>query len=99
MHDALGLASRVHFLGARRDLGNLLGAVDIFVMPSLWEGLPLSMVLAMGAGIPVVATRVAGIPEVVNDGQTGLLVPPANSGGLGRGAARLVADPADAQND
>ena len=47
-----GIADRVHFLGARRDLGNLLGATDVFVMPSLWEGLPLSMVLAMGAGLP-----------------------------------------------
>ena len=52
----LGLSSRVHFLGARRDLGDLLAAIDVFVMPSLWEGLPLSMVLAMGAGLPVVAT-------------------------------------------
>ena len=49
---------RVHFAGARRDLGNLLGAIDMFVMPSLWEGLPLSLVLAMGAGLPV--DRVAG---------------------------------------
>ena len=55
--DRLGLSSRVHFLGARRDLGDLLAAIDLFVMPSLWEGLPLSMVLAMGAGLPVVATR------------------------------------------
>jgi glycosyltransferase involved in cell wall biosynthesis len=55
--DGLGLSSRVHFLGARRDLGDLLAAIDLFVMPSLWEGLPLSMVLAMGAGLPVVATR------------------------------------------
>ena len=55
----------MHFAGARRDLGNILAAIDVFVMPSLWEGLPLSLVLAMGAGLPVIATRVAGIPEVV----------------------------------
>lgn len=91
--NALGLANRVHFLGARRDLGNLLQASDIFTMPSLWEGLPLSMILALGAGLPVVATRVAGIPEVVQDGHTGLLVPPANSGALGSALTRLVADP------
>ena len=90
--DALGLSPRVHFLGARRDLGNLLAAMDIFVLPSLWEGLPLSMVLAMGAQVPVVATRVAGIPEVVEDGRTGLLVPPGDSAGLGRALARLFAD-------
>ena len=70
----LGLQQRVHFLGARRDLGNILDAVDLFTMPSLWEGLPLSLVLAMGAGLPVVATRVAGIPEVVQHDVSGLLV-------------------------
>jgi len=92
--ERLGLASRVHFLGARRDLGDLLAAIDLFVMPSLWEGLPLSMVLAMGAGLPVVATRVAGIPEVVRDGETGLLVPPADVPALGSALARLATDPA-----
>jgi len=92
--ERLGLSARVHFLGARRDLGNLLAAIDLFVMPSLWEGLPLSMVLAMGAGLPVVATRVAGIPEVVQDGVTGVLVPPADVTGLGSAMAKLVSDPA-----
>ncbi len=90
--EQLGLQTRVHFLGARRDLGNLLAAMDVFVMPSLWEGLPLSLVLAMGAGLPVVATRVAGIPEVVQDGATGLLVPPANASELGVAIARVTAD-------
>lgn len=90
--DRLGLSARVHFLGARRDLGDVLAAIDLFVMPSLWEGLPLSMVLAMGAGLPVVATRVAGIPEVVQDGVTGVLVPPADVTALGSALARLVAD-------
>jgi glycosyltransferase involved in cell wall biosynthesis len=90
--EAAGLSGRAHFLGARRDLGNLLSAIDIFAMPSLWEGLPLSMVLAMGAGLPVVATRIAGIPEVVQDGVTGLLVTPGDSAGLGTALARLVAD-------
>jgi glycosyltransferase involved in cell wall biosynthesis len=90
--DALGLSSRVHFLGPRRDLGDLLGAMDVFVMPSLWEGLPLSLVLAMGASLPVVATDVAGIPEVVDDGRTGLLVPPGDSAALGAALARAAAD-------
>jgi glycosyltransferase involved in cell wall biosynthesis len=87
-----GLSTRVHFLGPRRDLGNLLAAVDLFVMASLWEGLPLSMVLAMGAGLPIVATRVAGIPEVVADGRTGLLVAPRDSNALGSARARLLGD-------
>lgn len=89
---ALGLSERVHFLGARRDLGDLLHVMDLFVMPSFWEGLPLSMVLAMGAGLPVVATRVAGIPEVVRDDETGLLVGPGDARALGNALARLLAD-------
>ena len=88
----LGLSARVRFLGVRRDLGNILAATDVFVMPSFWEGLPLAMVLAMGAGLPVVATRVAGIPEVVQDGVTGLLVPPGDSGELGAALSRVVND-------
>jgi glycosyltransferase involved in cell wall biosynthesis len=88
----LGLGGRVHFLGARRDLGNLLGAMDLFVMPSLWEGLPLSMILAMGAGLPVVATRVAGIPEVVQEDR-GLLVPAGDAAALGAAMARIVTEP------
>ena len=91
--EELGLSSRVHFAGARRDLGDLLNAVDLFVLPSLWEGLPLSRALAMGAGLPVVATRVAGLPEVVEHERTGLLVPPADAAALGSALARVVGDP------
>jgi glycosyltransferase involved in cell wall biosynthesis len=90
--DALGLDTRVHFAGARRDLGNVLAAIDLFVMPSLWEGLPLSLVLAMGAGLPVIATRVAGIPEVVQDGVSGLLVQPGDKEELGAAVSRLIGD-------
>jgi len=92
--EAAGLSSRVHFLGGRRDLGDLLSAIDMFVLPSLWEGLPLSLVLAMGAGVPVVSTTVGGVPEVVEDGRTGLLVPPGDAAALGVAVARLVTDPA-----
>jgi len=88
----LGISSRVTFLGARRDLGDLLTALDVFVMPSFWEGLPLSLVLAMGAGLPVVATAVAGIPEVVTDGQTGWLVPPRDAAALVRALAAVFGD-------
>jgi glycosyltransferase involved in cell wall biosynthesis len=88
--ESLGINPRIHFLGARRDLGNILSAIDIFTMPSYWEGLPLSMVLAMGAGLPVVASRVAGIPEVVADGDSGLLVTPGDSAQLADALARLV---------
>lgn len=90
--ESLGIHGRVHFLGARRDLGNILAAIDIFAMPSYWEGLPLSMVLAMGAGLPVVASRVAGIPEVVTDGVSGLLVEPGDREQLTRALSALVED-------
>jgi glycosyltransferase involved in cell wall biosynthesis len=89
---ALGVAPRVHFLGARRDLGDLLAAMDVFVMPSLWEGLPLSMILAMGAALPVVATAVAGIPEVIENHRTGWLVPPADSSALTAALVDVFAD-------
>ena len=90
---ALGLTARVHFLGVRRDVGNLLNAADVFVLPSLWEGLPLALVLAMGAGVAVISTTVGGIPELIEDGRTGLLVRPADSIELGRALSRLIAEP------
>src|SRR4029077_20989023 len=89
---SLGIRDRVTFCGTRRDLGNLLPAMDVFALPSLWEGLPLALILAMGAGRPVVATRLAGIPEVVSDGETGLLVPPGDATALGSAIARLYGD-------
>jgi glycosyltransferase involved in cell wall biosynthesis len=88
--EQLGLSRRVHFAGARRDLGNILAAIDMFLMPSLWEGLPLSLVLAMGASLPVIASRVAGIPEVVQHDVTGVLVDPGNVSQLADAIARLV---------
>ena len=90
--EKLGIGRRLHFAGARRDLGNVLSAIDLFVMNSLWEGLPLSLILAMGAGLPVVASRVAGIPEVVEDGVTGLLVPPGGVAALGAALSRVNGD-------
>ena len=91
---ALGIANRVTFCGTRRDLGNLLPAMDVFALPSLWEGLPLALILAMGASRPVVATNLAGIPEVVTDGQTGLLVEPGNVSEIGAALARVCRDDA-----
>lgn len=90
--EMLGLTNRVRFVGARRDLGNILGSIDMFVMPSLWEGLPLSLVLAMGAGLPVIASRVAGIPEVVHDNVSGLLVDPGDVAQLGTAMTRVLQD-------
>ncbi len=91
----LGIADRVSFLGSRRDLGDLLSTMDIFVLPSLWEGLPLSLVLAMGAGLPVVGTAVAGVPEVVQHGSTGSIVPPGDANALGRALLALIESPGE----
>lgn len=71
----LGLSDRVRLLGVRRDRATLYSAMDVFVLPSRWEGLSLALVEAMGAGRAVVATNVGGNPEVVKGGRTGLLVP------------------------
>jgi glycosyltransferase involved in cell wall biosynthesis len=88
----LGIRDRVTFCGTRRDLGNVLPAMDIFALPSLWEGLPLALILAMGAGRPVAATNLAGIPEVITDGRTGLLVPPGDAEAMGSALVRLAHD-------
>lgn len=72
----LGLSERVQLLGSRDDVPALLPAFDVFVMSSLHEGLSIALVEALAAGLPCVATCVGGIPEVVTDGEAGLLVPP-----------------------
>jgi glycosyltransferase involved in cell wall biosynthesis/Ser/Thr protein kinase RdoA (MazF antagonist) len=90
---AAGLGGRVHFLGSRRDVPQLLAASDSFVLPSLWEGLPVALVEALASGLPVIATAVSGTSQVVLDGVTGWLVPPADSGALAAAMRRLLADP------
>ncbi len=72
---ALGLEKRVHFLGALDDLGALLAAADAVVLPSRWEGLPLTLLEAMARARPVIASAVGGVPEVVGHGENGWLVP------------------------
>jgi glycosyltransferase involved in cell wall biosynthesis len=72
----LGVEGRVRFLGHRKDVPQLLASCDLFVLPSLYEGLPLSVLEAMAAGTPVVATSIRGTDEAVIDGVTGRLVPP-----------------------
>jgi len=74
----LGLEDHVAFCGARRDVAVLLQGLDLFVLPSLFEGLPLALLEAMAAAVPVVATSVAGSSEVIEDGVNGRLVPPAD---------------------
>lgn len=81
------------FTGRREDLPALLNAFDLFVLPSLTEGFGLAALEAMAASLPVVATAVGGVPEVVVDGETGLLVPPRDAAALAAAIERLLGDP------
>lgn len=83
----------VHFLGHRNDLDNLMPAFDLFVLPSLTEGLPNVLLEAASCHIPIVATRVGGVPEVITDGESGLLVEPANVAQLAKAMDQYVANP------
>jgi glycosyltransferase involved in cell wall biosynthesis len=89
----LGVSSLIHFLGLRRDLPRLFRAMDLFVQPSLWEGLPLTLLMAMGARLPAVGTRVSGVTEVIADGTNGRLIPPADSKALAEAILELYRRP------
>lgn len=88
----LDLAGKVHFAGLRNDVADCLTVADLFVLSSLSEGTPLCLIEAMRAGLPVVASRVGGVPEMVEDGVTGSLVEAANSGLLAGAMDRLIRD-------
>jgi glycosyltransferase involved in cell wall biosynthesis len=89
----LGLERAAVFAGIRRDVPEILAASDVFAMSSLWEGLGLVFLEAMAARLPVVATRVSAVPEVVEDGVTGLLVPPSDPRAFAEALVRLARDP------
>jgi glycosyltransferase involved in cell wall biosynthesis len=85
---------RVELLGPRRDVAGVLARSEVFVLSSRSEGFPVSILEAMAAGLPVVATDVGGVGEAVVDGETGFLVPPGDPRALAAALERLVADPA-----
>lgn len=89
-----GVAKRVDFLGWREDSAELMAALDIFLMPSLWEGFGLVLLEAMSRAIPVVGSDVSAIPEVVVHGETGLLVPAADVDSMAEALRTLLGDPA-----
>ncbi len=88
-----GLTGSVRFLGWRDDVPQLLAACDLFLMPSLWEGFGLVLLEAMAQGLPVVASRVSAIPEIVVAGETGLLAPPRDVPALREALLTLLRDP------
>ncbi len=85
-----GLENRFLFLGERKEAASILAMFDVFVSPSLWEGLPFVLVEAAALGKPIIATAVDGVPEVLEDGKTGLLVRPGDPDALADAAIRLL---------
>jgi glycosyltransferase involved in cell wall biosynthesis len=92
-HAALGLGDRFTFLGQRDDVLRLLAGADAFVLASHHEGLPVALMEATSVGLPIVASRVGGIPQVLRDESEGILVPPGEPAALAQAIARVASDP------
>jgi glycosyltransferase involved in cell wall biosynthesis len=92
LREMLAGAPRVRWLGYRRDVPNVMAALDVLVLPSFVEGAPNVVQEAMAAGVAVIATAVSGTPELVSDGEHGLLVPPGDAAALAAALARLARD-------
>lgn len=90
----LGIADRVAFAGHREDVPAVLGQLSLFVLPSLYEPFGRVLIEAMAAGLPIVASRAGGVPEIVVEGETGLLVPPGDAGALASAIEAVMGDPA-----
>jgi glycosyltransferase involved in cell wall biosynthesis len=90
--DNLKIQNRVHFLGVRKDISNILSASDIFAFPSRAEGLPLALVEAMAAGLPCIATSVGGVPEVIHNNINGLLIKSEDIDAFAVGLKKLKTD-------
>lgn len=88
----LGIERQVHFLGLRADIPNVLGAADVFVLSSDYEGNPLSVMEAMAAGLPIVSTAAGGVPDLFDSGREGLVVPPGDLQSLSKAMAFLAGD-------
>ncbi|OGD19473.1 MAG: hypothetical protein A2W03_00970 [Candidatus Aminicenantes bacterium RBG_16_63_16] len=93
---AMSLGGRLIFLGERHDARSIMSLFDVFVLPSLWEGLPFVLVEAASLRKPIVATAVDGVPEVIDHGKTGLLVRPGDAGALADAVIVLLSDKARA---
>ena len=86
----LGLENSVFFLGQRSDLADVYASFDIFVLPSLVEGMPMALLEAMAAGKPVIATRVGGVPRMISEQESGILIEPGDVRGLTAALAQLL---------
>ena len=95
--ERLGMQDTVKLLGLRSDVPDLLAASNVAVLSTNHEGSPLSVMEYMDAGLPVVASRVGGIPDLIDDGVHGLLVEPQDPAGLGDAIARVLGDPEEAR--
>jgi glycosyltransferase involved in cell wall biosynthesis len=89
-----GLGKRIHFLGWRDDNVSLMAALDVLLVPSLWEGFGLVTLEAMALGKPIIASRVSALPEIVEDGRTGYLAPPGDSPSLAESLLHVFENPA-----
>lgn len=89
----LGVAQACRLTGSREDIPDILAAADVVVLPSLSEGFPFVLLEALAAGRPVVASRVNGVPELIEDGKTGRLVPPRDAGALSSALHEVLSDP------
>ncbi|HVQ48144.1 MAG TPA: glycosyltransferase [Gemmatimonadales bacterium] len=96
---SLGLGDRIRFLGVRSDVPEVMAAADGYVMSSAWEGMPIALLEAGAAGLPIVATRVGGNHEVVRDGESGFLVPPRDAAALGQAMLRLMEQAPERRRD
>jgi glycosyltransferase involved in cell wall biosynthesis len=92
LRDRLGLKDQVRFLGHREDVPELLAAADLFVFPSFYEGLPGAAVEAMALGLPIVASNIEPVREIVEEGRNAILVPPASAGELASAIDRILRD-------
>jgi glycosyltransferase involved in cell wall biosynthesis len=90
-HTALG--THITFTGLRSDVPRLLSALDVFVMPSRWEGLPMALLEAMASRKPVVVTPVGGIPSVIRHDSNGLVVPPESPALLAQAITQMLTQP------
>jgi glycosyltransferase involved in cell wall biosynthesis len=94
----LNIEQNIIFTGVRRDIPALLGAMDIFIFPSLWEGFGNALVEAMAAGKPIIATDIPSVREILDSGKSGIVVPPANSEAIARSLELLLSNRALAEN-